>query len=94
MDFGFDFSDILNTSLVVVLAAVQYASQSVATAGFDMVSHDLSFMEAAFGTTREVRSPVKNTTCHGSGARAGTVPETCPVNTVRDGANNSSFCLE
>jgi molecular chaperone DnaJ len=41
---------------------------------------ELSLEEAAFGTTKEVRLPVTEEceTCHGSGARPGTQPTTCP----------------
>ena len=41
---------------------------------------ELTFEEAAFGTTKKINLPrMENCdTCHGSGAAAGTHPETCP----------------
>ena len=40
----------------------------------------IKFEEACFGTEKEINIKFKDecTSCHGSGAKAGTVPETCP----------------
>ena len=83
-DFGFDFSDILNTFFGGGFGggASMRRNPNAPRRGSDMKYRmTLSFMEAAFGTTREITITREENchTCHGSGARAGTVPETCPV---------------
>jgi molecular chaperone DnaJ len=50
--------------------------------GSDLRYHlELSFEEAAFGTTSriEIPRPIRCETCRGTGARSGTAPRTCPT---------------
>ncbi len=44
-------------------------------------NHEIDFMEAAFGTEAKIRVPkaVRCKECHGSGAKPGTSPKTCPT---------------
>jgi molecular chaperone DnaJ len=56
--------------------------QRARTRGSDLRYHlEISFQEAAFGTTARIEIPRPRTceACHGSGAKPGTGPRTCPT---------------
>ena len=55
----------------------------------------ITFEEAVFGTTKEIELTVKEEckTCHGSGAKPGTSPETCSQNTGRVSVSSPASSL-
>ena len=75
--FG-DMDDILNSFFGGGGRRRQQGPSRGADLRYDM---ELSFTEAAFGVTKEIRIPreEKCSECSGSGAAAGTTPETCPT---------------
>ncbi|MGI6545230.1 MAG: molecular chaperone DnaJ [Fastidiosipilaceae bacterium] len=79
-DFGFDFSDILNQFFGGGFGGGGAANRNAPRRGADMKYRmTLEFMEAAFGTERDITINREDLcdTCGGSGAKAGTQPETC-----------------
>lgn len=81
-DFGFDFSDILNQFFGGGFGGGGGSvARNAPRRGADMKYRmTLEFMEAAFGTERDITINREDdcSTCHGSGAKPGTEPVTCP----------------
>jgi molecular chaperone DnaJ len=76
--FDFGFGDIFET----FFGGMTYAARHAPQRGADLQSEiTISFVEAAFGTEKEVK--VKRTelcsVCHGSGAKPGSQPIRCPT---------------
>ena len=69
-------------SLVMYLAISSVAGVAVSARGADLrYNMDLTLEEAVRGVTKEIRIPTLEEcdVCHGSGAKAGTQPQTCPT---------------
>ena len=78
MDMGRHFGDILEISLAVVPEEEQ---MMVLWKGSNLrTSVRITFEEAIFGCEKEIEMVLKDEchTCHGTGAKPGTTPETCP----------------
>lgn len=85
-DFGFDFSDILSQffggGFSGGFGGGSPAQRNAPRRGADLrYRMTLEFMEAVFGTERDITINREDPchTCNGSGAKKGTAPETCSV---------------
>ncbi|RLV49588.1 molecular chaperone DnaJ [Nocardioides mangrovicus] len=77
---GFSFTDIMDAFFGGAAAGGGHGPRPRTRRGQDaLVRLDVTLAEAAFGTTRELKvdTAVLCSTCHGSGAAAGTRPVTC-----------------
>lgn len=81
---GADFSDIFSDLFGFgdLFGGGRRASRSGPSRGQDIVQRvRITFEEAVFGVEKEIEVNVKEDckSCHGSGAKAGTTPDTCPT---------------
>lgn len=81
---GADFSDIFSDLFGFgdLFGGGRRASRSGPSRGQDIVQRvRITFEEAVFGVEKEIEVNVKEDckSCHGSGAKAGTSPDTCPT---------------
>ncbi|HHW66694.1 MAG: molecular chaperone DnaJ [Epulopiscium sp.] len=77
---GFDMGDIFDSVFGDMFGGMGSRRRNGPTKGADVrVSVQLSFNEAAFGIAKEINVALWDTcdTCHGTGAKPGTHPETC-----------------
>ena len=90
---GADFSDIFGDVFGDIFGGGR--GRQRAARGADLrYNMELTLEEAVRGVTKEIRIPTLEEcdVCHGSGAKAGSKPQTCPTCHGAGGADAPGFC--